>query len=321
MTQQTELLNSTNVLTEVIPDTSSSDGSLIIADKKWLARSVFPSIVVTSADSGHLQMGTSFSGGAFSFDAPFTTGKPLISSLTHFTDCLINAYKLIDLVTDELAKRVVDIPEVDPEGGERYRKDERLFLFHDEIAYNVRAFVLDELPRFMVETLGHDPLYVYGFLWYELQTVYQLMFLLSSCKAGFNAPFMCRHEYYTGDEGMPLTVEENYREVSFHFNCARELAFYEDDDFYDFYLPCNLFDYQSSPEDKIYNRYRPLQILSFKDSKPIKKSELCKQVLAEGIVLLACNGVVSRFFAKEVVRCGVQCNNWRGIYKPAINFD
>lgn len=322
MTQQTELLNSTEVVSFAIPD-ASSDGSLIIADKKWLAGSIFNSVMLTRAEASALVHDTFSGADAFYLETSFTE-KPLFSSLTCFTAPLLNTCRLVDLATDVLAKEIASIPEVDPTGKRHYSEDNRLLFFRNAIADRVRRFLLDELPRFMVETLGHAPFEIYSCLWLDLQKFYQLMFLLSSRKAGFKTPFMYHHLPSFVEEGedsyLPLSVAKNWREVRFCFDCERAMGFGADNDFFDFYLPGNLLDCGINPEEKEINRFGRWQVLSFKGDKPVNKTSLLKQVLDDGLLHLAAEDMVDRFFAREVTRCGVKCNHWCGIYKPAINF-
>lgn len=324
MTDST-LLNPTDVLSSVIPDAQSDNGPLIVADKKWLAKSLFSSVMQTSVDVSCLRP-TDFSDDAvFRLLMPFTEGR-LFSSLTYFTDPLLNTCKLVDMATDVLAKEIANIPEVDPTERKCYSEADRLLFFRNAIADRVRRFLLDELPRFMVETLGHAPFEIYSCLWLDLQKYYQLMFLLSGRKAGFNAPFMYHHLPSFEEEGeeyyLPLSTASNWREVQFCFDLERALGFYADDDFYDFYLPSDDFPVweRITHVEKEINRFQCWQILSFKGVKPVNKSHLCKQVLFDGLLHLAADDVVGRFFAVEVTRCGVKCDHWRGIYKPAINF-
>ncbi|HBP8299352.1 TPA: hypothetical protein L6L13_004249 [Escherichia coli] len=320
----TTLLDPVDVLSEVIPDTSSSDGSLIIADKKWLAGSIFNSVMLTRADTVRLLHDT-FSGADDFYLGTSFTERLLFSSLTCFTAPLLNTCRLVDIATDELAKEIANIPEVDPTGRKHYSKADRLLFFHNAIADRVRCFLLDELPRFLVETLGHAPFEIYSCLWLDLQKYYQLMHLLSSRKAGFKASFMYHHSPSFEEEGadvyLPLSVAKNWQEVRFCFDCERAMGFGADNDFFDFYMPGNLLDCGINPEEKEINRFGRWQVLSFKGDKSVNKSSLLKQVLADGLLHLAVEDVVSRFFAREVTRRGVNCDYWRGIYKPAINFD
>lgn len=326
MSQPTTLLDPLAVVSSAIPDDQSSDGPLIVADRKWLAKSLFSSVMQTSVDVSCLRP-TAFSGeDVFRLLMPFTEGQ-LFSSLTCFTAPLLNTCRLVDMATDELAKEIANIPEVDPTGRKRYSEADRLLFFHNAIADRVRRFLLDELPRFMVETLGHAPFEVYTHYWLCLENYYQLMFLLSGRKAGFNVPFMYHHLPSFEEEGeeyyLPLSTASNWREVQFCFDLERALGFYADDDFYTFYLPSDDFPVwdRITHEEKEINRFQCWQILSFKGVKPVNKSHLCKQVLADGLLHLATDDVVGRFFAGEVTRRGVKCDHWRGIYKPAIVFD
>lgn len=324
MTQHTDLLEPTAVVSFAIPDDQSSDGPLIIADKKWLAGSIFRSVILTRADAVCLRPGTFSGAEVFSLETSFTE-RPLFSSLTCFTAPLLNTCRLVDIATDELAKEIASIPEVDPTGRKHYSEADRLLFFHNAIADRVRRFLLDELPRFMVETLGHARFEVYSCLWLDLQKYYQLMFLLSSRKAGFKTSFMYHHLPSFVEEGaecyLPLSVAKNWQEVRFYFDCETTMGFGADNDFFDFYLPSKLLDCGINPEEKEINRFQRWQVLSFKGDKPVSKSRLLDQVLFEGLLHLAVEDVVSRLFAKEVVSRGVKCKHWRGIYKPAINFD
>ncbi|WP_342089707.1 hypothetical protein [Escherichia coli] len=323
MTDST-LLDPLAVVSSALPDDQSPDGPLIIADKKWLAGSIFHSVMLTRADAVCLRPDVSSGADVLCLETSFTE-RPLFSSLTCFTAPLLNTCRLVDTATDVLAKEIANIPEVDPTGRKHYSESDRLLFFRNAIADRVRRFLLDELPRFMVETLGHAPFEIYSCLWLDLQKYYQLMFLLSGRKAGFNAPFMYHHLPSFVEEGaecdLPLSVAKNWREVRFCFDCETAMGFGADNDFFDFYLPATLLDCGINPEEKEINRFQRWQILSFKGDKPVSKSHLLKQVLADGLLHLATEDLVSRFFAKEVVRCGVKCNHWRGIYKPAINFD
>ena len=320
MSQSTTLLDPMNVLSEVIPDTSSSDGPLIIADREWLANSLLPSVILTSAATCDLRPDVSSGEDAFCLEIPFTE-KPLISCLIRFTDPLfLNVCKLIDMATDALAKDFVEFPRVG------YSEEDLPWVgfFDWGIIDRVRRFLLDELPETLVETLGHLPVEVYGSVWFDLPSYYQLMYLLSSRKAGFNVPFM--YHALPTDPGfpcadfLPLTSSTNWEVVSFYFDCGPLLGFDEGYD-EDFYLPRYLLDFATSPEEKTCNNYQRWQVLSFEDCQLVEKAELARQVLAYGICSIASDDLIRRFFAKEVVRRGVRCNLWQGIYKPAIVFD
>ncbi|EFD1663265.1 hypothetical protein FGU32_24635 [Escherichia coli] len=112
MTQQTELLDPMNVLSEVIHDVYSPDGGLVIVDEKWLhSDDLLSSLIVSSSASGELKIKE----GVFLFDLPFKAKKlfPFLNldwQEAHF-------YKMIAMATDALAKEVTNIPEVSQTGG------------------------------------------------------------------------------------------------------------------------------------------------------------------------------------------------------------
>lgn len=319
---QSTLLDPMNVLSEVIHDAYSPDGGLVIVDEKELhSDDLLSSLVLSSAISGELRLKEE----AFLFDLPFKAehlicGKNLTWQEAHF-------YKMINMATDALAREVTKIPEVSPT-GEHYTEDQQLFLFQNAIADRVRRFLLDELPETLVVTLGHSPQWVCITLWFHLQTFYQAMFLLSSYKAGFNISSFMYHYLPScmseeEEHLLPMSIGQNWRGVYFYFDCERALGFDADDDFYNFFSTRELFDYGINPEEREYNTYGHWQLLSLEGVKgqPLRRDDLCKRVLAEGIVNLADKDITGHFFAKEVVKRGARSDQWVGIYKPAIVFD
>lgn len=321
MSQQTELLDPMNVLSEVIRDAYSPDGGLVIVDEKWLhGDDLLSSLIVSSSASGELKINKE---GAFLFDLPFKAKK--LFPFLNLTWQEAQFCKLIAMATDALAREVTKISEVSL-AGERYTEDQRLLLFYDAIADRVRRFLLDELPETLVLTLGHSPQWVFMTLWFKLQTWYQMMYLLSGRKAGFNVPSFTYHYLPScmGEEEkylLPISVSRIWQGVYFYFDCERALGFGADDDYFDFFLIRELFDGHTTPESEDFNRFGRWQSLSFEGAKggPLT-DDVCKRVLAEGIVNLADKDVTGHFFATEVVKRGVKSNQWLGVYKPAIAF-
>lgn len=319
---QLTLLDPINVLSEAIPDAYSPDGGLVIVDEKeLLSDNLLSSLAVSIAFSGELKIKEE----AFLFNLPIKAKK--LFPFLNLTWQEAQFYKLIAIATDMLAREVTKIPEVSPT-GERYTEDQRLLLFYDAIADRVRRFLLDELPETLVATLGHSPQGVFMTLWFNLQTWYQMMYLLSGHKAGFDVPSFTYHYLPScmGEEEkylLPISVSRNWQGVYFYFDCERALGFDADDDYYDFFFIRDLFDYgHTTPESKDYNRFGRWQSLHIEGVKGGPRTDdVCKRVLDEGIVNLADKDVTGRFFATEVVKRGVRSNQWVGIYKPAINFD
>lgn len=250
----------------------------------------------------------------------------------------LNLYYLIDMAAAELAKEINKIPTHD-QAGKHYSKKERLNRFHDVIEGRIQYFIIDELPRTMVELLGHSLLEIIKLIQKELQTIYQLMFLLTDNKAGVgNGCFMWHVN--------PMRLQRSYLnlpysdvyadgDVSFSFPLADCFMLdYEDDylrwlnedntadqesiESLDYYLLRNLSELLEANKIILFRVDCYWQYLSIGQHR-LNIAEIMQDVLTYGLKTFIWEGSFARrYFAEEVAKKGVASVNWDGIFFPYV---
>lgn len=243
-----------------------------------------------------------------------------------------NLYYLIDKATDELSKVINNVPPVD--------NKTRLDVFHNVIEKRAIPFILDELPRIMVEFLGHPLTEIIDLMKHEIQTIYQLIFLLSDHKAGVgNSCFMWHlnpkrrgrnYFHIPFFEGCDAT---GFNGVIFNFplgDCLRtgdvesgcdwlgdDNIVYEEsfDGAPDYYLFRNISELMEA------NKLMPLrfdcrwQYLSIGLHR-LNGSTIMKEVLTHGLKTISATSFINCYFAESVAKKGVASVNWEGIFCP-----
>lgn len=252
----------------------------------------------------------------------------------------LNLYYLIDMAAAELAKEINKIPTHD-QAGKRYSKEERLNRFHDVIGGRIQFFILDELPYLMVELLCHSLLEIIRLMQNEIQTIYQLMFLLTDHKAGVGKGCFMWHLnpsrkgrnyfYIPHSDAVGSTAG-----VIFNFplgDCLRtgdletghdwlgdDNIVYEEsfDDDPDYYLFRNISELMEA------NKLMPLrfdcrwQYLSIGQHR-LSVKEIMQEVLTYGLKTISGESFIGDTFAKEVCKKGVASVNWDGIFHPDLS--
>lgn len=252
----------------------------------------------------------------------------------------LNLYYLIDMAAAELKKEINNIPTHD-QAGKHYSKKERLNRFHDVIEKRAIPFILDELPSIMVEFLGHPLTEIIDLMKHEIQTIYQLIFLLSDQKAGVGKGCFMWHLN-------PLRQGRNYfyiphsdavgstAGVIFNFplgGCLRtgdletghdwleddNIVYKESfDDAPDYYLFHNISELMEA------NKLMPLrfdcrwQYLSIGQCR-LSVEKIMQEVLTYGLKTISGESFIGDTFAKEVCKKGVASVNWNGIFHPDLS--
>lgn len=244
----------------------------------------------------------------------------------------LNLYYLIDMATDVLAKEINKIPTHDPE-GKQYSKKERLYLFHDAIEERIEAFIGDELPRTMVTLLCHELTEVIKLIANEMQTIYQLMYLITDHKAGVGeGKFLWHVDDFWRAEGyleMPTcAVSGSGKNLYFIFPLTTLLDFDNAYPWLDKYFETVLLEdlaenghcryyffekcYKLYKEDKLFelridNSWQYLSI----GRHSFNTGEIMKTVLHYGLLTFAdSHNFMEKCFAKDVAEKGVSSANW-----------
>lgn len=252
----------------------------------------------------------------------------------------LNLCYLIDMATDVLAKEINKIPTHDPE-GKQYSKKERLYRFHDAIEERIEVFIFDELPQYMHELLGHELTEVIRLIADEMQTIYQLMYLITDHKAGVGeGKFIWHVNEFWRDKGflaMPHYCLDDKRQY-FVFPVCSLFTFKNAYPWIDgtqekillsdlrknghcccyFFEKCaELYKEGKLFDLKIHNSWQYLSIghCSFNTGK------IMKMVLECGLMTMTTsNNFILRCFAEEVAEKGVSSVNWDGVFQPDLFF-
>ena len=338
-----------------------------LADKNWLDNSIFKNVRMRSSYNPNdfiIREGRGFydviadGENAVRWEDPdgvfYFSNEPVVQNRKHkptafYSDPLngcgvtvktswLNLYYLIDTAAAELAKEINKIPTHD-QAGKHYSKKERLNRFHDVIEERIQFFILDELPRVMVELLGHPLLEIIKLMEKELQTIYQLLFLLTNHKAGVgNGCFMyhlniMRHQrnyfhtpYYDIIDGngvrfnFPLSdcLSIGDGETGNNWLGDDNIVYEESfDDAPDYYLFRNISELMEA------NKLMPLrfdcrwQYLSIGQHR-LNIAEIVQGVLTDGLKTIAAESFVNRHFAKEVCKKGVASAYCDGTFYPDV---
>lgn len=348
---------------------NDKNGVIILADKEWLDNSIFKKVRVRhncgSYDDFILRGGYGYSNcvaldvknrnqyyedpdKVFYFSAASTpkasNDKPTSFCSDPLNGCGVtqktlwfNLYYLIDMATDELAKEINNAPYIRRPSDERYRP----IVFRQRVEGRAIPFILDELPSIMVEYLGHPLTEVIKLMQKELQTIYQLIFLLSDHKAGVgNGCFMWylnqvkqirNYFYIPHSDAVGSTAG-----VIFDFPLCDCLGIgnpddrvywlgddnivYEEsfDDAPDYYLFHNIIELFKA------NKLMPLsfdcrwQYLSIGQHR-LSVEKIMQEVLTYGLKTISDEGFIGDTFAKEVCEKGVASVNWKNIFKPDLS--
>lgn len=250
-----------------------------------------------------------------------------------------NLYYLIDLAAAELAKEINNIPTHD-QAGKHYSKKERLNRFHDAIEERIEVFIFDELPSTM-ELLGHELTEVIRLIADEMQTIYQLMYLITDHKAGVGeGKFIWHVNEFWRDKGflaMPHYCLNDKRQYFVFPMCSlftfknaypwidgtqekvllSELRKNGHCRYYFFEKCAGLYEEGKLFDLKIHNSWQYLSIghCSFNTGK------IMKMVLECGLMTMtASNNFILRCFAEEVAEKGVSSVNWNGVFQPDLFF-
>ncbi|ENI3992540.1 hypothetical protein ABXY50_005333 [Escherichia coli] len=365
----TPILDSMAVLAAAAGKGCDENGIIKLADKTWLDNSIFKNVRVRhncgSYDDFVIREGRGFYAfidehgrnvtrwedpdSVFYFSNEQVVQGRKCKPTAFYSDPLngcgvtvktlwLNLYYLIDMAAAELAKEINNIPTHD-QAGKHYSKKERLNRFHDVIEKRAIPFILDELPRHM-ELLAHPLIDIIRLMEKELQTVYQLMFLLTDNKAGVgNGSFMWHlnimrqgrnylyipHSDAIGDiaavifnfplgDCLSLGSGDDWVYWLGDDNIVYEESF---DDAPDYYLFRNISELMEA------NKLMPLrfdcrwQYLSIGQHR-LNTTEIMQDALTYGLKGLAEESFINKTFAKEVCKKGVASAYWDGIFYPKV---
>lgn len=337
----TPILDSMAVLAAIKGHTE--DGAEYLADQEWLDDSIFPSIVqhkdliarLTEGPSNNYCFGLNDFDDIddFFLDGDSSDRKPC--SFDTADHMLANIWFLIDMATDALAKEIKNIPAVN-QLGQSYEKTARRNLLNNEIEERVRLFILDELPKTLVEYLAQNVEHVVDIFQLELQTFYQVMFLLTDHKAGVGGDsFMIHYNYDERDPDGPFLDFEDYTydcHIDFFFPLADMLCpdrcWLNDDNEIDmeeaknsdlyFVKKCYEVCTKNSTDVVLSGEWRYLSI----GGKGINKARINQSVLNMAVLSLYNVGdLASVTLAKNIVNKGAVSDSWKGVYYPPIKFE
>lgn len=252
MTQQTELLDPMAVLAANVGH--DEDGAIILADKEWLAKSVFPTIWLhkdlepTIFAPEDTKQARSLQNEANALFLELASGKKFtpkteahgdsfyIGADPRFnTDVLswrqkrpeqpfrfwdrdtvqLDFLYLIDMATDELAKEIANIPAV---LIKKAKKSDRRFYFRNAISERIPRFLFDEMPQILVNLLGYPFEWVAHHYRDHAITLYQLLYLLAEHKAGIgDGTFMYHYDVLNNNPDGPFLFFNGYDRVRFSF--------------------------------------------------------------------------------------------------------
>lgn len=360
------ILDSVAVLTANIGHGHDKDGVLILADEKWLSQSIFKEVKTRHCMNysdfslrcghGHYE---GFNDDYYSHfqgyedpDGFYFSGTPAerrgTNTPTYFDPDILNGcgvtqktlwfnlYYLIDKATDELAKEI-NKPAVQEE------KKNRLNVFHDLIEERAIPFILDELPSIMVEYLGHPLTEIIDLMKHEIQTIYQLIFLLSDHKAGVgNGCFMWHlNPLRQGRNYFPIPffdLASGDSGVTFDFPLGACLRTGDLETGYDWLGDDNIVYLESVDQEGLADWYLFHNIIElFKANKilPLRVdcrwqyvsigkhylnvSKIMKEVLTHGLKTISDDSFINNCFAKEVTKKGVASINWKSLFHPDLS--
>ncbi|EGK3660317.1 hypothetical protein IOT39_004002 [Escherichia coli] len=341
MNAKISLLNSADVLLAI--KGHDENEVCYLADKTWLDNSIFPSIVqhrdliarLTEGPSNNYQFGLdSFFDDPddFVLDGDASDRKPCSYDTTDHM--FSNIWFLIDMATDELAKEIKNIPTANTL-GQSYEKAARRYLLNNAIEERVRLFILDELPKTLVEYLAHNVEHVVDIFQLELQLMYQVMFLLTDHKAGVGGDsFMMHYNYDVYTDG-PILDFEDYtydQHIDFFFPLADMLCpdrdwlndnhginmeAAKDSDLY-FVKKCYEVCTKNSTEPVLTGEWRYLSI----EGGEVNKAAINQYVLNTAVLsLYELGDLRSVTLAKDIVNKGAVSDSWKGTYYPPIKFE
>lgn len=363
----TPILDSVAVLAAAAGKGCDKDGIIKLADKTWLDNSIFNKVRVRHScdyndffiregfgfyddfdEAGRRVMCWEDPDKVFYFSSDPTGQKWKNKPASFWSDPLngcgvtvktswLNLYYLIDMAATELAKEINKIPTHD-QAGKHYSKKERLYRFHDVIEERIQVFILDELPSIMVELLGHPLTEVIRLMQKELQTIYQLIFLLADNKAEIgNGCFMWHLNQMR--QGMNYLYIPHFDAVGgtagvvLNFPLSDCFTLGSGDDWVDWLGNDNIIDQESVESSDYYlfrniselmaaNKLLPLRVdcrwqyLSIDTKHRLNVKNIMQEALTYGLKSIAEESFINNTFAKEVCRKGVASVNWDGIFYP-----
>lgn len=342
MTAKTSLLDPMTVVSAMAEKGQDENGIITLADKTWLDNSIFPSIVqhrdlialLAEGPANNYRFGLDDffdDPDDFVLDGDASDRKPC--SYDTPDHMFLNIWFLIDMATDVLAKEIENIPEENPL-GQSYEKAARRYLLNNAIEERVRLFILDELPKTLVEYLAHNVEHVVDIFQLELQLFYQLMFLLTDHKAGVGGDsFMLHYNYDENPDGPVLDFEDyDYdQHIEFFFplldmlrhdrdwlnhDCGISMVGAKNSDLY-FVKKCYEVCTKNSTEPVLTGEWRYLSI-----GGEVNKAEINQSVLNMAVLsLYELGDLRSVTLAKDIVNKGAVSDSWQGVYYPPIKFE
>lgn len=230
------------------------EGAIILADKEWLAKSIFPTIWLhkdlepTIFAPEDVNQSRSLQNEANALFLELASGKKVTPKTEAYgdsfyigadprfnTDVLswrqkrpeqpfrlwdrdtvqLDFLYLVDMATDALAKEIANIPPVLVKGA---KKSDRRFYFRNAISERIPQFLFDEMPQILVDLLGYPFEWVAHHYRDHAITLYQLLHLLAEHKAGVgDDTFMYHHDAISRDPDGPFLFFNGSDRVHFYF--------------------------------------------------------------------------------------------------------
>lgn len=232
------------------------EGAIILADKEWLAKSIFPTIWLhkdlepTIFAPEDISQARALQNEANALFLELASGKKFtpkteahgdsyyIGADPRFnTDVLswrqarpeqpfrfwdrdtvqLDFLYLIDMATDALAKEIANTPTTD-DRGKALKKSDRRFYFRNAISERIPQFLFDEMPQMLVDLLGYPFEWVAHHYRDHAITLYQLLHLLAEHKAGVgDDTFMYHYDVIANDPDGPFLFFNGSDRVHFYF--------------------------------------------------------------------------------------------------------
>lgn len=346
MTQQTDLLDPMALLAANIGH--DEDGALILADKEWLDKSIFPNIWQHNDLKFDIYAGVAENGSYYVGKDPnpdmedtenFMVALPSQAFRFWNVDTLqLDFLYLIDKATDVLAKEITRLPTTNYI-GRQFNKAQQRYNFRNAICDRVLQFLFDEMPRIAVDLLGYPFEWVAHHYQHFVITLYQTLYLLAEHKAGVEADaFLYHYDRVHRDPDGPYVPHVGHDRLSPCFPLAdvfnseacwwlfcddteRVTIYGEDDsDVLAWFYPREMQKLQQEDEEG-YWQYPFIvcwQYLSFK-KKGIDKAALQQKVIYDSVLSLHhSNNFAETLLARDFVKKGFVSDCWQNVYYPLI---
>lgn len=332
MSQHTYLLNRMDLLTDNVGH--DDEGAILIAGPAWLA-DAFPPITVQVLTPNLMHLCRMIEFPAEPYYLALGLYDRWASALPDSfpaSTYVLNAFRLVDMATDELARERMKIPSTDCDGKPLTENSYRN-LFRRSIAEKVRAFLLDEMPEIMVNLLGQN---VEDFVpehLKKLQLLYQLMYLLTEHKAGIGDSYFMWH-YHSEDckpeDPLPdFTVSGDAIMFSLSPQKTLQLGSWVDGETDGIILhkakkapevfPRMCYEVIKGKTEEEKQRFCiPMcwQYLHFTSSEP-DKGDVLKDVVRAMLSSVYYGGnILNLAFIESVRQKGVTSRDWEGVYHP-----